>query len=197
LNVRGSGGPGDPWVVETYEGIATEAPDTRPGPADRFIGMRVYTTDTKRIFLWDGFNWRCIHQPLMVFTPTIISGLTLGTGGQMRTGYARYAHRVHYEGEIFLGTGFVINQPKMSLPVSSRHADPASGPRTVGTAGFFDINTGQIFHGTSDIHWSAPTNLVFYCPGPTTYPVTSTAPFTWVAGDELWWSIEYEAAETV
>jgi hypothetical protein len=155
--------------------------------------MRVYTTDTKRIFLWDGFNWRCIHQPLMGFIPTGVDGFTLGTGGEIYGAYARYAHRVYYEGEIILGTGFSLLFPRLSLPVPARHVNGATGPRTTSGARFFDVNVQQIFVGTTDIHQSDPNSVRIYAGGPNNFPVTNVNPFAFAVGDQIWWSIEYEA----
>lgn len=51
--------------METYEGLATESPDTRPGPSDRFDGMRVWTTDTRRLFVWVEAlaRWMILSEP--------------------------------------------------------------------------------------------------------------------------------------
>jgi hypothetical protein len=64
LNIQSLTGGGG-YNIETYEGIATESPDTRPGPGERFDGMRVYTTDTRRLFRWQESpaKWVILSEP--------------------------------------------------------------------------------------------------------------------------------------
>lgn len=80
LSVTGKvGGVG--YNIETYEGVGTEVPDTRPAPGTRFDGMRVWTTDTKRLWAWDdaaGF-WRLLSEPRQTWVPVLTQGNTLST----------------------------------------------------------------------------------------------------------------------
>jgi len=54
LLVSGSGGQGDPWIIEAiFGGVYTSV--TRPGSP--VAGLTIYETDTKRQVTYDGTNW--------------------------------------------------------------------------------------------------------------------------------------------
>lgn len=69
-----AGGVG--FNVEAYEGVATQAPDTRPGVGARFEGMRVWTSDTKRLWVWDSTvgYWRLLSEPRQSWVPVLTQG---------------------------------------------------------------------------------------------------------------------------
>lgn len=78
LQVTGKvGGAG--YNIETYEGVATEDPDTLPGPGDRFEGMRVWLADTKRLVIWDDdmAQWRILQEPPQAWVATMTQGVAL------------------------------------------------------------------------------------------------------------------------
>lgn len=53
LTFDGTGNPGDPLVIETYEGVVADQSDvTSP-----FLGQRIYETSTDRLLYYDGSNW--------------------------------------------------------------------------------------------------------------------------------------------
>jgi hypothetical protein len=91
LNISGSGTAGDPVRLETYDAIATDAPDTRPGPGDRFPGMRVWTTDTRRLYVWEtGPGYTIVAEPPQPWTITaIIQGFTTVPVSTIRAHYQR------------------------------------------------------------------------------------------------------------
>jgi hypothetical protein len=178
--------------LETYQGVATEVPDTRPPLASRFAGMQVYTTDTDRVFLWDGANWRCIRQPLMPCTLSHDAGFNLGAGGNERAGYSRSGHQVMLQWEGGLGTGATVSPAFFTIPVPAKW----SAVRQIGIAMFYDVSTGLIHHGSCDLYVT-DSLIRLYIPAPYLFGPTNTNPFTWAANDQIWFKLVYDAADNV
>jgi hypothetical protein len=194
LSVSGSGQAGDPWVLETYEAVATEFPDTRPGPGDRFVGMRVYATDTERLFLWKSSGWVILEEPWNDYTPSL-TGVTLGTGGVVYSRYQRRYKRCSWRGQIHLGVGGALTAgPAVSTPVTG--VTSASGSAVLnageGTLRLHDYGTtfgaGIAIVATSTMSFTAQA-------GPGTWGhVSPTSPWTWAENDDIYWDVEYETA---
>ena len=68
--------------------------------------------------------------------------------------------------------------------------------RQLGDAWFYDVSTGQIYHGTCDLH-VADGLIRVYAPAPNHYTPTTTNPFTWAQTDQMWFKLVYDAADTV
>jgi hypothetical protein len=190
--VSGSGVSGDPWRIETYDGAATESPDTRPALADRFGGMKVWTTDTRRLFMWDvaAAAWRILHEPVQTYTPTL-TGITLGTGSRVRFGYRRRNREVWLIGRIVLGVGGqVTGGIEITLPVNA----DITVRRQSGPAIFAQTNAGFInFPATIDVDFvGAGVASIYFIDGVLT--PNTTHPFVWASGDEIIVSLKYWTA---
>lgn len=61
LTITGSGGPGDPWTIEgASPKKLTEAQRLALTGGSLFVGLQVWTTDVKRMWVYDGSNWLVI-----------------------------------------------------------------------------------------------------------------------------------------
>jgi hypothetical protein len=190
FTMNGSGQLGDPLQIETYDGVATQVPDTRPGSGVRFEGMRVYCTDTDRTFIWNGSVWRCISQPMRAVG--LSNSLTVGSTGSEAAGYSRFGHQVMVQYEAGLGEDFFVAGPLFTPPVAAKWV----GARQMGIAEYYDVSTGNIYHGSCDLYY-ADGQIRLYAPAPTTFTLNATTPFTWDIGDQLWFKLIYDAADNV
>lgn len=129
----------------------------------------------------DSGNWQ-------TYTPTVVSGLTLGTGGTITGRYSRVGNTVQVRIDATLGTGFTLAGPTVSLPV------PAQAVGNMGGSVRFTDTGTNTYQGAA--FNNATTDVAAY--------VVSTAgafaqantgsPFTWAAGDKIQWILTYEAA---
>jgi hypothetical protein len=169
LQVTGLPGGGG-WNLETYEGVATEVPDTRPPAGVRTNGMRVYTTDTKRLFLWDepSGRWRILSEPVQTNLTAADFPVRQGAATPaMRLDYVAYQRtwnsywlKAHLTclGSGQGNNGVVIGVPS-SLALSSHY--PAVGPVLV-----YISSIGAVYPGVIG-PWSA-TEFVIYLADDTT-----------------------------
>lgn len=123
------------------------------------------------------------------YAPTIT---TLGSGGTVTASYLKMGRRVDYRGKLTTGAGGLTGSDvTISLPFAAASTQEALG-HAVG------VDTGVYRHlGYSFISASASVLNVRLQPnGTDNSPVNlaATAPFTWGAGDVLYWQITYEAA---
>jgi hypothetical protein len=180
-------------VVETYDSVGTESPDTRPGPGVRFVGMRAYTTDTERMWIWKSAGWVLLDEPWQSFTP-VATGITLGTGGNIASRYQRSYRRCRWKGVLTFGAGGAVASanPSVTIPV----------PGVDVTVGASMINAGEgvaRFHrsGTSFFVANARVNATSLTWNATQADgtfVSPTSPWTWGNADQISWQVEYEIA---
>lgn len=188
-------GDGTPYNIETYEGVATESPDTLPALADRFDGMRVFATDTRRILMWDDVNgwWRVLHQDRTDVQSWTISNVTLGTGGLSTMSYWRSGPSVHVSYRLVLGTGGdLTGQPQLTLPVSVDDGTVADREGSMSVT-FYDASSSAMYAGWFEIlgggsQLGAP---FFAADGSSSFSINGTSPFDWTSGDEMWIYGEY------
>ena len=188
VRVSGSGASGDPWRIDTYAGAATESPDTRPALADRFTGMKVWTTDTERLFMWDGTVWRILEEPLQSHTPTL-TNLNVGAG-TISCHYRRTYREVNIWTRIRLGVGFSFTAGGINgtLPVN---ADNTMTRWSDGKASIYQASSSfDNFPAAADVHASAPGTWQFYSTNGA-FAITSTNPITWAVGDEMRFHLRY------
>jgi hypothetical protein len=156
-----------------------------PAPTD---GTEAYLTTPNQLTRYVDGAWRIVGQPTTAFTPTI-TGITVGNG-TLAAWYGRNEDVVSYQGRFIFGTTSVATGTlgPISLPVPS----PPS-TRQTGEAGLFDNSTAVIHPVTVDVLTATPGLYLERQTGTTTFFVTSTAPFTWAVGDELYWNVDYWA----
>jgi hypothetical protein len=189
LSVQAKAG-GVGYNLETYDGIATEIPDTRPESGERFDGMRVFTTDTRSVWMWNAPSgkWRLRSKPVTSFTPT--TTFTLGAA-TIATKYWVSDETVHYQGRLLWGAGMIwgMNGNEIDLPIPAY----PNIPRMAGVASFYNPPAGDVYPAITDIApgWDTFTT---YAPAPADFAISNTNPFTWVAGAEMWWTFAYPQA---
>lgn len=180
------------YNIETYEGVATEIPDTRPLLADRFDGMRVWTTDTKRLFAWDaaGAEWLLLIEPpqtLVAADFVITQGATITktlTHGryQRRHGWFEWNARVTVTSAGTGGSAIAVYYPTPILP---------AGVVAQGTFEMYDASTGAYHLGLS-LGNNGTHFVPLITPGNATTNFGSTVALA--AGDQLLWTVSGELA---
>ena len=185
-----TGGVG--YNLETYDGVATEDPDTLPAPGERFEGMKVWLTDTKRLVVWDDDEaaWMVLAEPWQrqASTPT---NTTLGTGGTSEVRYQRTYRSIVVKGSLLFGSGgSFTGDPLWTMPYPSVNAVPAfTGFFQGGRATYFDSSAGlripmNVFMGMPS------TDLIFRHQG-SGGTIAPTNPITWTNADQVEFEIQY------
>lgn len=175
------------YNIETYEGVATESPDTRPLLADRFEGMRVWTSDTKRLFVWDAAAglWRILHEPPQSWTPTITQNAVSIPVSNSRSRYQRSLGVINAWANVVVqapgapGSG----QIKASAPVDSAFANFD----VLGAFYFYDASSADAIVGTT-IWGDAVDEVRFITEATSGGTVVGASPALVLAtGDQLSW----------
>ncbi len=149
-------------------------------------GDRATQTDTKVTYRWNGTAWKAWESDWIVFTSTL-TNITVGTGGTQSLRYKYEQGRIYVRGPITLGSAAfsVASGPTMTLPVTSAalgHAYQtfAGNTRLYDTSGILNAMGHVTANNTSTtvaLIWSTSSTTGNYA------NTTSTAPFTWAAGD--------------
>lgn len=153
---------------------------TRPTGVDRYVGQRIFESDTGRELLYDGTGWIIMAEPEQAWNPTFASGVTVGNGVWSLTGTHRRDGRIDICGHFTLGTTSAVTGPiVLNLPVTAARAPDAreiSGLAAI-SGGFYDLATG----GGSTI---AITLFAWAASGSYTSltSTSSTVPATWGTG---------------
>lgn len=117
------------------------------------------------------------------YTPTL-SNVTLGNG-TLSCAYVQFGKTVHFRIKLTLGsTSAITGAPTFTLPVTAVAARAFSF-----AASAYDSSAGNPHFGLDAMN---TTTTVFFRQGNTS--LSSTVPFTWATGDELYVSGTYEAA---
>jgi hypothetical protein len=126
-------------------------------------------------------NLKAIGDAWTTYTPTT-TGLTLGNG-TVTAAYTQSGKLVQFRIKFTLGSTSVMATPTFTLPATAF----ATRSFTF-AAGAFDTSASD-HYGLSALN---TTTTVFFRNGSTA--LSSTVPFTWATGDELYVSGTYEAA---
>jgi hypothetical protein len=163
---------------------------TRPTGANRYIGQRIFETDTGRELTYDGTGWIIMAEPVQSFTPSF-GNVTLGNGS--RTGlYRRSDGWLEFVAYIVLGsTSSVGGSVTLTLPVTATNI--VSDQLRVALT---DTSAGQIYMGRANANATAPTIYYALVSGGLVglNTLSATAPFTWAAGDAIEVSGRYAMA---
>lgn len=126
------------------------------------------------------------------YTPTL-TNLTVGTGGTNVAKYLAIGTLVHFYGVITLGTGFSIGDARIGLPGTA-----ASNSAINMNAYAHDVGTNYYILYADQSSPSFTTSVrIGAVVASGSYGsfglLSSTVPFTWVAGDQIFFSGFYEA----
>jgi hypothetical protein len=173
--------------VNTYlmkQAVITCTSGTRP--ASPVQGMMIYETDTNKLATYSGAAWSYLGG-YTAYTPTT-TNLTVGNG-TLQGRYTRIGDQVDLSIKFTVGTtsAFLAGQLGFSLPAPSRDALTIS-------AALLDISAGTWTPGRIVQNAATSTISVAYETGTTLGAVSTTAPFTWAAGDIVLVQGTYEAA---
>jgi hypothetical protein len=115
--------------IDDYTNAFNCTSSTRPTGANRFVGLRIFETDTGANGIWDGSKWNMYDtqwQPFIFPVTSTGSGFVMGTG-QGRTGkYMRNGQRCRYQGRAIFGASGVApgsaGTYKVGLPINADSA---------------------------------------------------------------------------
>lgn len=130
-----------------------------------------------------------VSDPWLTYVPTY-TNFTLGDG-TVTARYKQNGKTVHVAVIITLGsTSTVDTLPRISLPVAA-FSNNLAVPNIIYTdsGAAFYFGSGRLVGSTVELY--APNVASTY---PTLAAVTATVPFTWVASDEIRFTLTYEAA---
>ena len=126
------------------------------------------------------------------YTPTL-TNLTVGTGGTNVAKYLAVGTLVHFYGVITLGTSFSIGDVRIGLPgtaASNSAINMSAYAHDAGT-NYYILYADQTGNFTTSVRIGAVVASTSYG---SFGVLSSTVPFTWVAGDQIFFSGFYEAA---
>lgn len=122
------------------------------------------------------------------YTPTIVAG-TLGAGGTLTGGYQQIGKTVRFWARLTLGTSFAIN-PGIGVSLPVNHIAAANRA----ALSCFLVDNGTTTYAAIPLISTTGVGAWVYGTNGQAATVTSTFPFTWVAGDYIEFAGEYEAA---
>jgi hypothetical protein len=162
-----------------------------------YEGMLVRQADTKAWYVYESSAWRLHSIPWASYTPTL-TNMVIGTGGSAKgtLEWRNEGDQIHVRGYLILGSSgqSMGSVPTMTLPVP---AAAISAPyqwvgtcgslndvsaATVATLAMFRFNNGNTTVAVLSNATGTPTNI------------SSTAPFTWAAGDAIYVDFIYDPA---
>jgi hypothetical protein len=151
---------------------------TRPGSPNE--GMTIYETDTDLTLQYTGTAWRRVLNlgQWQTYTPTL-TNFTLGNG-TIATRFFVSGRLCVVLFEITFGSTTAVGSPKpaISLPIAN------SGFYATSNATLFDVSAGTTYaaHLVQDTALGVVISRTTATNGNLS-EITSTAPFTWAAGD--------------
>ena len=187
--------------------VATCTSSTRPTGSE---GRLIYETDTDKVMVYNGTDWREVYSDggFTTATTTLTASVTdptLGTGSFSGVRYQKIGRRV--VGNMMIrfgssgaaaGSGFYVP----GLPVSPVNYTTLFGvPHFIGHGMMKDNSTGAVMGAALQIGTSGIVTIVCMAQNPTDgtnrvgSTVTNTVPWTWAADDVVFnGTFSYEAA---
>ena len=154
---------------------------TRPTGVDRYVGQRIFESDTGRELLYDGSGWIIMYEPLQAFVPVFLN-TTTGNGTKAGV-YQRRGGWCDFQAYFVLGTTSAVSgSVQLTLPFAGSVI--RFGQFSVSLT---DTSAGQVFTGQSN---SDPTNTTIYSAVVSGSNIGvsflgATSPFTWANGDAI------------
>jgi hypothetical protein len=170
-------------------GIVVCSSATRP--AAPYEGLFIWETDTQKIQVYTGGAFVEMEPagPWTSYTPAL-TNVTLGNGA-ITGRWCRRARMITAEMQFTLGSTSAVGGggAGLGLPVAA-----AAASRAVGSCHYLD--TGVRNHvGTGRVNDTGASTLTLYhAEAISTGNVTTTGPFTWGTGDQIFASVMYESA---
>lgn len=150
------------------------------------LGDRALQVDTGIHFRYDGSAWKAWESNWITWS-TAPTGITVGTGGSASSlqRYKWMDGRIYFDFKFVLGTSgaSVVTNPNLNLPVSIALSIPSGvGQLATGDVQLYDTSVPAINYGKVSIA-GATTALLRTYTGSGTGSISSSAPWTWAAGD--------------
>lgn len=173
------------------QAVVTCTTGTRPTGIE---GRVIFETDTDTIRVYDGTTWLAIWRASATYTPTL-TGMVVGTGGSAAN-TARFGFSgglLSVNGNIVFGTSgttFPGSTITATLPAGFTASSTATLLLSVGTANLRDTAPGTSYEGLVRLQSSTSVRFVAYDASATYLTATATSttvPFTWAAGDGIYW----------
>lgn len=161
-----------------------------PSPTE---GMTSYLDDTNTLAIYDGSAWQTVATvgagAWTNYTTYALTNMTLGNGTAFLY-WTQTGKTVHYRGRLnWGGTTSVAGAISISLPVTASSNGAFTGSLTMRAGGVDYL--GYIANTTTTIAVSAVGSAGTYANRVTT---SASVPGTWTSGDNITFSITYEAA---
>ena len=153
---------------------------TRPTGASRYVGQRIYETDTLRELLYDGTGWVIMSEPNQSWTPSF--GSVTGGSTALAGYYQRSDGYIFIWGRLTFGAApSALSGPTIALPVQA--SSLLNGQLNVS---FGDTGT-TVYPGLHDSSTTNPTLYALAASGSyvSLANVSLTVPFTFGATDTI------------
>lgn len=148
---------------------------------------RAYQVDTGVIYRYSGSAWVPWESDWITWA-TAPTNITVGTGGSVSSlqRYKWVAGRVYFNYSFTLGSSgsSMGTQPTLNLPLAVAMRIPANNIAE-GDAGAYDLSATTGHFCKQLIQTSTTVYIRHTYTGSATSTISSTAPFTWAAGDVL------------
>lgn len=150
-------------------------------------GLRAYTTDENRDWVYDGSAWICLSSPWTDYTPSL-ANVTLGNGS-LAFRYRRSGYKtVHVKGRLLFGSTTSVT----GSPIGFGYPDGVTGRQTVpsnkGTAQLVDDSNGANDQAGGGLLIGSSIFVYTW----TLTATSSTVPYTWTTDDTITIDIEFE-----
>lgn len=185
--------------VYTFRWADTTARNAQTGMRAGDTGFQVSTTlGVGIVFYYTGSTWIPWDCPFTSYTPTL-TNFTIGTGGvAANTAEFKYSSgKVHVKGRAFIGTSgaSVGSGVSLTLPVNAA-AVPFTNILYPGFVTLFDAAPATSLGFVRSNGTSVSSVSILYQSPTTGNPanITSALPWTWAAGDAIYYDFEYTPA---
>ncbi len=127
-----------------------------------------------------------------------ITGITLGNGTLLAK-YYRTGNQITAHIQLTLGsTSAITGNPTILLPVKALAESYLVPEVVVGNVTMYDVSATTFYYGLATIATAAPDKVVARAINAATAiaqntAISSTVPMTWATGDQIAWTVTYEA----
>jgi hypothetical protein len=149
-------------------------------------GQKAIDRSTTVVYVWDGSAWKAWESDWISYSPTL-SNLNVGSTGSTAARYRWLNGEVEHDIIVTLGgTGVSVGAASLTTAVTLYNPSSGTARGFTGDVFYMDEGTGVV-PGTVIVPAAGTTMLLRYQSSSSgvTAALTSSAPFTWAAGDRM------------